>query len=235
SIWTVTKPGSHTSTLNTTKTHTSTSQKHSGSGRPRLSWRCTRTVQSSHGPDFARTVCRGTCQRLRGSMSDWFINVFVNGTRRAQGSLRHVGKGRMIHDPKMLDWRDRMQDVLTQWQGTYFGEWEPINEPVEVSAVFWLKRPQKPTQDRAATSLDLDKLQRCAGDALEKSGVLKNDARIVRWRAEKHWTHDIEGTDGFVPGVRWKVRKTGWRYGITVLSITGLPGIRCGPKRAGSG
>src|SRR5699024_1256609 len=100
SIWTVTKPGSHTSTLNTTKTHTSTSQKHSGSGRPRLSWHCTQTVQSSHGPDFARTACRGTCQRLRGSMTDWFLNVFVNGTPRAQGSLRHVGKGRMIHEDR---------------------------------------------------------------------------------------------------------------------------------------
>ena len=140
-------------------------------------------------------------------MTEWFLDVFVNGDPKAQGSLRHVGKGRMIHEPKMLDWRNRMQDVLTQWQGTYFGEWEPINEPVEVSAVFWLKRPQKPTQDHAATSLDLDKLQRCAGDALEKSGVLKNDARIVRWRAEKHWTHDIEGEDGHEPGVRVKVRK----------------------------
>ena len=140
-------------------------------------------------------------------MTEWFLDVFVSGTPRAQGSMRHVGKGRMIHEPKMLDWRNRTQDVLTQWQGTDFGEWEPINEPVEVSAVFWLKRPQKPAQGHAATSLDLDKLARCAGDALEKSGVLKNDARIVRWRAEKHWTHDVEASDGHEPGVRLKVRK----------------------------
>ena len=45
-------------------------------------------------------------------------------------------------------------------------------------------------------------------DALERSGVLKNDARITRWRAEKHWTHDIEASDGHEPGVRLKVRKS---------------------------
>ena len=44
-------------------------------------------------------------------------------------------------------------------------------------------------------------------DALERSGVLKNDARITKWRASKHWTHDIENEDGFVPGVRIKVRR----------------------------
>ena len=44
-------------------------------------------------------------------------------------------------------------------------------------------------------------------DALERSGVLKNDARIIRWRAEKHWTHDVEASDGHEPGVRLKVRK----------------------------
>ena len=91
--------------------------------------------------------------------------------------------------------------------GTYFGMWEPLDTPVEVHATFYLQRPKKPRLDHAATGLDLDKLQRCVGDALERSGVLKNDARIVRWRAEKHWTHDIEGTDGHEAGVRIKVRR----------------------------
>lgn len=141
-------------------------------------------------------------------MTEWFLDVFVNGTPRAQGSLRHVGKGRMIHEPKMLDWRNRMQDVFTQWTGTYFGGWEPLNVPVEVGVKFWLQRPANPALEHAATGLDLDKLQRCVGDALEKSGVLKNDARIVKWNnPEKDWTHDIEGADGHEPGVRVKVRK----------------------------
>ena len=74
-------------------------------------------------------------------------------------------------------------------------------------SAFYLPRPKKPRLEHAATGLDLDKTTRLVGDALEKSGVLKNDARIVKWRAEKHWTHDIENEDGHEPGVRLKVRK----------------------------
>ncbi|WP_181272797.1 RusA family crossover junction endodeoxyribonuclease [Brevibacterium oceani] len=140
-------------------------------------------------------------------MSEWFLNVFVPGDPKAQGSLRHVGNGRMVHGKGMVAWRKHMTSVFEQWAGTWFGGWEALDEPVEVHATFFLPRPKKPRLDNAATGLDLDKLQRCAGDALEQSGVLRNDARIVRWRAEKHWTHDIEGQDGHQAGVRVKVRK----------------------------
>ena len=140
-------------------------------------------------------------------MSEWMMDLFVPGTPKAQGSMRHVGNGRLIHGKGMIAWRNHMQFMLEQWTGTWFGGWVPLDEPVEVHAKFYLQRPKKPRLDHAATGLDLDKLQRCVGDALEKSGVLKNDARIIRWRAEKHWTHDIEGTDGNEPGVRIKVRK----------------------------
>ena len=140
-------------------------------------------------------------------MTDWLFDLFVDGTPKAQGSLRHVGNGRLIHGKGMMTWRNHVQHVLEQWAGTWFGAWEPIDEPVEASVTFYLQRPKKPRLDHAATGLDLDKMTRLVGDALEKSGVLRNDARIVKWRAEKHWTHDFEGTDGFVPGVRLKVRR----------------------------
>ena len=118
-----------------------------------------------------------------------------------------MGNGRLIHGKGMVAWRTHIEATLKQWAGTWFGAWKPLDEPVEVHAKFYLQRPAKPRLEHAATGLDLDKLQRCVGDALERSGVLKNDARIIRWRAEKHWTHDIEGTDGHEPGVRVKVRK----------------------------
>ena len=140
-------------------------------------------------------------------MADWIIDLFVEGTPKAQGSLRHVGNGRLIHGKGMIAWRNHVQFMLEQWTGTWFGGWEPLDEPVEVSVAFYLPRPKKPRLEHAATGLDLDKTTRLVGDALEKSGVLKNDARIVKWRAEKHWTHDIENTDGHEPGVRLKVRK----------------------------
>ena len=140
-------------------------------------------------------------------MSEWMMDLFVPGTPKAQGSLRHVGNGRLIHGKGMVAWRTHVQFMLEQWAGTWFGCWEPLDEPVESSVAFYLPRPKKPRLEHAATGLDLDKTTRLVGDALEKSGVLKNDARIVKWRAEKHWTHDIEGEDGFTPGVRVKVRR----------------------------
>lgn len=140
-------------------------------------------------------------------MSEWMMDLFVPGTPKAQGSMRHVGNGRLIHGKGMIAWRTHVQFMLEQWTGTYFGGWEPLDEPVEASVVFYLPRPKKPRLEHAATGLDLDKTTRLVGDALEKSGVLKNDARIVKWRAEKHWTHDIENTDGNEPGVRIKLRK----------------------------
>ena len=140
-------------------------------------------------------------------MSDWLIDLFIPGTPRAQGSMKHVGRGRLIHEPKMVKWRDWMTESLRACVGTYCGAWEPLDEPVEVHAKFWLPRPAKPRLEHAATGLDLDKLQRCLGDALEQSGALKNDARIVRWNnPEKDWTHDFTG-DGSTPGARIKVRK----------------------------
>ena len=140
-------------------------------------------------------------------MTDWLFDLYVTGTPKAQGSLRHVGNGRLIHGKGMIVWRNHIEATLKQWTGTWFGGWEPLDEPVEVSVAFYLPRPKKPRLEHAATGLDLDKTTRLVGDALEKSGVLKNDARIVKWRAEKHWTHDIENTDGYTPGVRIKVRK----------------------------
>ena len=140
-------------------------------------------------------------------MTDWLFDLYVTGTPKAQGSLRHVGNGRLIHGKGMIVWRNHIEATLKQWTGTWFGGWEPLDEPVEVSVAFYLPRPKKPRLEHAATGLDLDKTTRLVGDALEKSGVLKNDARIVKWRAEKHWTHDIEGTDGHESGVRIKVRK----------------------------
>ena len=140
-------------------------------------------------------------------MSDWLFDLYITGTPKAQGSMRHVGNGRLIHGKGMVAWRTHIESTLKQWAGTWFGGWEPLDEPVEVHAKFYLQRPKKPRLDHAATGLDLDKLQRCVGDALERSGVLRNDARIIRWRAEKHWTHDIENEDGNEPGVRLKVRK----------------------------
>src|SRR5699024_11951272 len=66
--------------------------------------------------------------------SDWLFDLFVEGTPKAQGSMRHVGNGRLIHGKGMVAWRTHIEHTLEQWVGTYFGMWEPLDEPVEVRA-----------------------------------------------------------------------------------------------------
>lgn len=140
-------------------------------------------------------------------MSEYFLDVYVHGDPKAQGSMKHIGKGRMIHEPDLVQWRDNIIETLEQWNGTYFGAREPVDLPVAVKAEFWLPRPARPRYDLPGTALDLDKLMRAVGDALEKSRVLTNDSRIVQWdNPRKHYAHGIAG-DGEEPGARIKVRE----------------------------
>lgn len=73
---------------------------------------------------------------------------------------------------------------------------EPIDEPVRVYVTFWIERPMRPKfKDYPATPFDLDKLQRGVGDALQQSGLLKDDSRIVTWVAKKRWALDTPGAE----------------------------------------
>ena len=64
---------------------------------------------------------------------------------------------------------------------------EPLDLPLEVTAVFYLPRPKRPKFWAPATTPDCDKLQRALGDALTSAGVIKDDSRIVTWHATKAW------------------------------------------------
>lgn len=124
---------------------------------------------------------------------------FVAGDPKPQGSMTNFGKGRMTHsNPKMKAWRDKVQtEANNKWAGQ-----EPLDEPVEVCAVFYLPKLKKPRFPLPATGYDTDKLQRAIGDALERAGVLKNDARICDWSASKRYATDTQP-----PGVYIQIAK----------------------------
>ena len=116
-------------------------------------------------------------------MSD--LSFFVPGKAAPQGSKRHVGKGRLVEMSKDLPaWR---KAVTAAAKASYMGG-EPIDGPVSVALTVYVEKPRS-TKFRAypAGSPDLDKYQRSVGDALEKAGVLTNDARIVHWDPWKRW------------------------------------------------
>lgn len=114
------------------------------------------------------------------------ITFWIDGVPAAQGSKKHVGRGIMVEaNEKLPAWRKAIENKSRE---TYTGE--PLDIPVTVRADFFLPKPKKPRWLVPATALDTDKLQRALGDGLEKGGVLKNDARIVKWVAEKHYAKD---------------------------------------------
>ena len=60
-------------------------------------------------------------------MSEFLFDLFIEGEPKGQGSLRHVGNGRLVHGKGMVAWRKHMTSVFEQWTGTWFGSWKPLD------------------------------------------------------------------------------------------------------------
>lgn len=118
------------------------------------------------------------------------LHFQIPGRPAAQGSKRHVGGGRMIEQSKYLKpWRDNM---IATMRHQYTGQ--PLDEPIEVTAVFFMPKPKRPRFPEPAVTPDADKLCRALGDALTMAGVIKDDARITTWHATK--TYHPQGWTG---------------------------------------
>lgn len=118
---------------------------------------------------------------------------FVEGLPAPQGSKKYVGNGRMIESSKHLPaWRDAVKEAAQQHAET------PIDQPVTVMVDFFMPKPKKPMFDYPATAPDCDKLQRAIGDGLEQGGLLRNDARIVKWVACEWWAEPDEPTGALI-------------------------------------
>lgn len=115
----------------------------------------------------------------------------VTGNPGSQGSKRHVGNGRMIESSrKVKPWRAAVKDAAKVARGSL----DPLDCAVVVTVDFYLPAPAKSKfGDRPAGPPDLDKICRSTGDALEASGIITNDSRIIKWIAQKHWALDEPG------------------------------------------
>jgi crossover junction endodeoxyribonuclease RusA len=108
------------------------------------------------------------------------VAFFVVGTPAPQGSKRHVGGGRMIESSaKVGPWRAAVAWTAAE-QKTHFPG------AVDVDLAFRLARPKSAGKrlypDRKP---DLDKLIRSTLDGLTESGVIEDDARVVRLMVSK--------------------------------------------------
>jgi crossover junction endodeoxyribonuclease RusA len=124
------------------------------------------------------------------------IEFEVFGEPRPQGSMRAIsvnGRARVFHDSdkRLRAWRQLVAQAATDALDGHQG----YDEPVSVFAEFRLSRPvSKPMRvDHPSWKPDLDKLVRAVLDALEASGAVANDSRVVAVNARKVYARDDQG------------------------------------------
>jgi len=106
----------------------------------------------------------------------------VSGEPASQGS-HSVINGRIVqvNSAKHKRWRNAVAFAALDLVGT---EWELIEDPIELSVIFYLPRPKTATREFPAVMPDLDKLIRSVGDSLTGT-VIRDDSRIITIHAQK--------------------------------------------------
>jgi len=125
------------------------------------------------------------------------IKFSVDGTQPVpQGSMKHIGGGRMIHSraTELATWRALIANAAKA------AGCKPIESPIILTMVFRLKRPKTVKRDHPTVAPDLDKLARGVGDALTGTAYA-DDSQIIRIIASKEYSDtpgvDIEISDEF--------------------------------------
>jgi crossover junction endodeoxyribonuclease RusA len=110
------------------------------------------------------------------------LTIDVSGDPASQGS-HSVINGRIVqvNSAKNKRWRNAVAFAALDLVGPDF---ELIDEPVELSVIFYLPRPKTATREFPAVMPDLDKLIRSVGDSLSGT-VIRDDSRIIAIHAQK--------------------------------------------------
>lgn len=124
----------------------------------------------------------------------------IPGRAVPQGSMRHVGGGRLLHSEKLQEWRGVAVPALqaaARQQG-----WTRCDQPMMLRWYAAFNRPKSHYYTgrnagvlrdayrfvRMAVTPDLDKVERAICDALTLSGVIADD-RLIDWSTgSKIWT-----------------------------------------------
>ena len=115
------------------------------------------------------------------------LTIDVAGEPASQGSHSVIhGRIVQVNSAKHKRWRNAVAfaalDLVTDG-------WELLDEPLELSVIFYLPRPKTTTREFPAVMPDVDKLLRAVFDSL--SGVIYvDDSRIIRATAQKLYADD---------------------------------------------
>jgi len=132
------------------------------------------------------------------------ITIIVRGMPAPQGSKRFVGvrggRGVLVESSKgVRPWR---QDVVAAAVEAKNGA-APLDGPLRVRMVFTLPKPKSAPKTRRTypdRRPDLDKLCRAVLDSLVQSGIIEDDARVIRLELLKVFPREHpEALD--IPGV----------------------------------
>ena len=113
------------------------------------------------------------------------LTIDVSGEPASQGS-HSVINGRIVqvNSAKHKRWRNAVVFAALDLIGE---DWEPLDEPVELSVIFYLTKPKTATREVPSVMPDLDKLIRAVGDSLTDAGIVRDDSRIVTIHAQKRY------------------------------------------------
>lgn len=116
------------------------------------------------------------------------LTIDVAGEPASQGS-HSVINGRIVqvNSAKHKRWRNAVVFAALDLIGE---DWEPIDDPVELSVIFYLPKPKTAVRELPSVMPDLDKLIRAVGDSLTDSGIIRDDSRIVAIHAQKRYAGD---------------------------------------------
>lgn len=114
------------------------------------------------------------------------IQFFVEGTPVPQGSMKHIGNGRMIHSraTELATWRALIALAAKQAGCT------PIDSPIIISMRFQLKRPKTVKRDHPTVPPDLDKLVRGVLDGLTNTAYT-DDSQVIDIKASKVYSETL--------------------------------------------
>ncbi len=116
------------------------------------------------------------------------FSFLVPGEPVGQGSMKHIGNGRMIasNDKKLKVWRQAIIDAV-HLKFLELDEKVFFDQALKLEVGFCVERPKTVKRELPTTPYDLDKQIRAVGDALTLSGVISDDAIITDILATKRY------------------------------------------------
>lgn len=121
------------------------------------------------------------------------LDITVRGTPKPKGSLRHVGKGRLVEQVKDKGWRAAVTIAAAGERDR--AAWETVTDrPVHVTIGCLFTRPKTVRRAWPTTrsSGDADKLARLILDALTDAHIIRDDSQVTRLEVTKQYA-DTEG------------------------------------------